>query len=438
MPLLIAAVLIAWGGVAFGSFQYDDFANVLNDPATTGIAPLIDRLAGGIRPLTRLSHALCWWAFGDWAGGWLLFQWLMHAALVAAVLHLTFLRLADRSSAFLAALCFALLPSSAAVIAYVSGRSIGLSTLLIVLALVFHERSIQSGAAVRHRYLALLLFLLACAARETAVIFPVLVLLWEATRPGASLVESGRRSALYFVASLIVAGVLLLCVPRYGELLQFSMEWRSPLASLAQNIGALPATLALAFKPWALSVEHVAPAGTQALIVGAVTLTLMIGTAVWFRGRQPLLSLALLWPIVALLPTHSFIAKLDAVTEGPLYLALIGPSIAASWFMSRWLQLLAHFRVAMLLSAATLAIALCVWRTVVWGNPVLLWQEAVTHVPASARAWTNLGMAHFSAGDYASARQAFATALDLDPTDVRVMLNMEALAAVTPQESERP
>jgi len=100
---LLGGLVVAWGGVMFGSFQYDDFANVLNDPATTDLYALFDRLFGGIRPLTRLSYAVNAALFGDWAGGWLLVQWLVHVANVLMILRLVELRVQERRAGWIGA-----------------------------------------------------------------------------------------------------------------------------------------------------------------------------------------------------------------------------------------------------------------------------------------------------------------------------------------------
>lgn len=383
--LLLLGMAFAWGGVALGSFQYDDFANVLNDPATTELAALTDRLAGGIRPLTRLSYALCAQLFGKWAGGWLLVQLLIHAIAVFGVARLTHLRTGNGTAAMIAAACFAFLPSHATVIAYVSGRSTGFAVALLVGALLSHELAYRSDRRRLRVALAILLFLLACAFKEIAIIFPALVLLWEMTRsPTISMRTCLVRTAPYVFAAIGTAIFLLACVPRYRHLLEFSLGFRSPLASLAHNLASLPATLSLGLRPWALSIEHVAPVGFISLAMGAIALGLMIFVAARLHSRHPLVTLALLWPIVALLPTHSLIAKLDSVTEGPLYLAFVGPAIAFSSYGAHWVR---HPRFAILIRpamAATLlaAIGLCMWRTYVWSDPVRLWQEAVVHAPS--------------------------------------------------------
>lgn len=123
-------VILAWGGVAGGNFQYDNFANVLNDPATTNLSAPLDRVIGGIRPLTRLSYALSFRWSGERAGGWLLMNLCLHAVTVPGIAAILHLRFRNANAAVLVAVIVAAVPSHAIVIAYVSGRSIGLATCL--------------------------------------------------------------------------------------------------------------------------------------------------------------------------------------------------------------------------------------------------------------------------------------------------------------------
>jgi tetratricopeptide (TPR) repeat protein len=161
----------------------------------------------------------------------------------------------------------------------------------------------------------------------------------------------------------------------------------------------------------------------------------MIALGIRLHTKHPWLALALLWPLITLTPTHSVIAKLDSITEGPLYLASIGPCIALGIYAERWLRRASvNVAVPTVLSVAAAAIVLCAWRTIVWSSPVQLWREATLHAPASARAWTNLGMAQLNDGEYEAARRSFNKSLELDSTDVRVMLNLELIAAIHPRE----
>jgi protein O-mannosyl-transferase len=440
-PLVLGAM--AWGAVVLGSFQYDDFANILDDPATTNASALLDRLATGIRPLTRLTYALSAWTFDEWAGGWLLVNVLLHLAVVLGVMSLVRLRTANAMAAMLAGACFALQPAHAAVIAYVTGRSTGLATVFIVAALWMHERNVQvmSDSVCNRRIVcAALLFACACAAKEIALVFPALVLLWELTRSTpVSRAEIAKRVAPYGIMALAAGAFMLLSIPRYQALLEFSLSLRSPAESLAHNLIALPVSVSLWFRPWALAVEHAVPSGPAAHWICGLAIVIALATGLRLRSQRPLVALGLLWPLVALLPTHSIIAKTDAITEGALYLAWIGPSIAIGAGLATGLRgvVVARSTVALAIVFAG-AVALCNWRASVWRDPVALWQEAVADCPASARAWTNLGIAQLAAGHSHAAHASLRAALDLEPNNTQAMFNLEVLAALSVSQRSTP
>ena len=429
---LVGALAIAWGGVAFGSFQYDDFANVLNDPATTDLEALLDRLFGGIRPLTRLSYAVSAALFGEWAGGWLIVQWCVHVAATLLLLKVLELRTNNRRAAFIAAACFALLPSHGATVAYVSGRSIELSTAWLLAALLAHEHAARNtDRRGVFRALAGTCFFVACATRETALIFPLLILAWERTRePIPTWKECFRQARPYLIGAAFMGTIALTVISRYEDLLLFSLGYRSPADSVLHNLFALPATLSLLVRPWSLTVEHVVAIGIFDIALGAGCVLLMIALAMRASRSQPWIALALLWPLIALLPTHSLIAKLDSITEGPLYLACLGPCMACGIYAERWIRRASAVATPTLLAVAGVAVVLCAWRTSVWSNPTELWHEATLNSPASARAWTNLGMAQLNDGDYEAARHSLRKSLELNPTDARALLNLELIAAI--------
>lgn len=431
-PALFAA--IAWGAVVSGSFQYDDFANILQDPASHHWSEFLHRLATGIRPLTRVSYTLSAGLFGEWAGGWLLINLLLHVLTAAGVAKLVQLRTANSRAAAFAGVCFALQPANAAVVAYVSGRSTGLAVALVVAAMLTYERGGKASTLWTT-----ILFLCACACKETALIFPALLLLWERTRPVQGDWKSSlKRVAPYAVASVAMAASLLLFSPRYRELLSFSLSLRSPLDSLEHNLVALPITLTLWFRPWALSVEHDLQVTTTAMLLGSLAVVMMIATAIHQHAHRPFMTLGLLWPLLAMLVSHSFIAKSDPIAEGSLYLAWIGPSIALGEWMARRASV-AHPRYANAVAALVilLGIALCEWRVSVWTHPVTLWKEATLRAPDSARAWINLGVAQLAHGDDELAREALAMALRLDPNNMQARFNLDIVAALAASTKEK-
>jgi hypothetical protein len=414
--LLILAAVAAWAPALAGEFQYDDVRNIVFDPATAGGAALLERLANGFRPLLRLSYVLDHLLWGMTPAGFIATNLFLHAATTLGVAALARRRVAGGEIAAVAAgLIFALQPAHAAVVASASGRSTGLATLLVVLALLAHERGVAGTA--RWRLLSLGAMTLAVLAKETALALPALILLWERTR---AMPTSWRESAQRLAPSCVLAVLLLLAAVTAGsrlrELLGFSLALASPFEALAGHAAALPLSLALWFQPWALAIEHPREFAATTSLAGAGVLLAVATLALALRRRAPLATLALLWPPAALLPTHSVVARLDPIVEKALYPGWVGPSLALAGAV---VALGARLRMpryrAGVAAACALVAALCAWRAAVWADPVALWREASERTPSSARAWSNRALAELAAGHEAAAAHAVARALELDP-----------------------
>lgn len=438
---LTALIGLGWGGVLAGSFQYDDFPNLLNDPATAGGGILLERLIHGVRPLTRLTHVIDNLLWGRWAGGWLLLNFLLHAVTAMGVYSLSRMRGASATLASVAAAVFALQPAHGMTVAYVSGRAAGLMTVLLVAALLAHEHSVRENQARRQARLwrtgAATLFLLACLAKETALCFPLLLVLWEACRvpQRPSWRTLWQRLWPYAVATLVML-VVVLTNQRYEQLMAFSLSLRTPLESLRYNLAALPMTLSLLLRPWELAV--VQPAPMLPSHVGTGLLFAWVGVALALRRRSPWATLGMLWPVIALLPSHSVVAKADAVSESGLYLCWVGPGLAVAlagvkrgWMQGSAMNPARHGWPPAGVSVVLLALALtCAWRTMVWSDPVRLWREAVERLPESARAWNNLGMAYIAHSAVPQARHAFDEALRINPRHAEALRNRQLLELV--------
>jgi protein O-mannosyl-transferase len=424
--LAIAVTALAWGAVPWGAFQFDDFRNVVRDPATTDYTVLLERLPHGLRPLTRLSYFLDAQLYGVQPAGFLSTNLLLHATTVLLVFALARRRL-DSSAALAAALLFAVQPANAEVVAYISGRSTGLMTPLLLGGLLLYDGG--------KRVSALLLFCLACLAKEHALIFPALVLAWELTR------SEPRSGVLRDVAiTIVLAGILavaLLGTDAYRTLLAYSVSERSIGDNVLANARAIPQMVSLWVRPWALSVDHEFDPRLHlgASIAGLALLLAAAAIAFLVRRRRPMLSLAIAWPLIALLPTNSILAKPDLVTEKPLYLAWAGVAIALGAAVPALTGSTAN-RVAQRVLRGVAGLVLCaligasVWRASVWRDPIVLWTDAVAKAPYKSRCWNNFGMANLAAGREPEALAAFERAVLLDPANEYASLNLATARAL--------
>jgi protein O-mannosyl-transferase len=424
--IAIALTAIAWGAVPWGTFQFDDFRNVVRDPATTDVAVLLERLPHGLRPLTRLSYFLDARLYGMQPTGFLSTNLLLHATTVLLVFALARRRL-DTVAALAAALLFAVQPANAEVVAYISGRSTGLMTPLLLGGLLLYDQGKRLGA--------LLLFCLACLAKEHALVFPALVLAWELTRTESR--SGGVRDVVITIVLAGIVAVVLLGTDGYRTLLRDALSDKSIGESLLANARAIPQMLSLWVRPWALSVDHEFDQRLHlgASIVGLTFLLTAAGVVLALHRRRPMLALAIAWPLIALLPTNSILDKPDLVTEKPLYLAWVGVSIALGAAVPALLSIITSrmARRALLGAAGLLLCALVAasaWRVSVWRDPVALWTDAIAKAPHKSRCWNNLGMAYLAAHRQLDAVSAFERAVFLDPANKYAALNLATARAL--------
>lgn len=417
---------MAWGAVIWGAFQYDDYSNVVTDPGTTQWAVLLQRLSTGIRPMTRASYFLDHAVWGMSASGFLLTNLVLHVFTTVGIFHLARSRALSVYASMVAALVFALQPAHAETVAYVSGRSTGLMACLLVWALVAHDR-----AGNRVSWPAIFLFVAACLAKEVALVFPALVLLWEITRSGNSPRAGMRwRGVILYAAVAGIALVVLATSSRFRDLMAYSLALRSPMDNLVIQLRAVPATLVLWFRPDALTVDHsfALEASVAATLAGGFVVAGLIGIAVASYRRTPIVTLAVGWALLALVPTHSVIARLDVVTEKPLYLAWVGSALLAG-AMWGWVATAVeaprhrHALAGALAVMLGIAAVVCVSRIRVWSDDRLLWTEALKQNPTSSRAWNNVGLA-WIADQPELAASAFVKALELDPNNETAAENL--------------
>jgi len=428
--LLVAAVAaVPFAAALAAPFVFDDEGEVVG--SVSPLASFGARLPHLGRPLLKVTYALGAWAHGASPAGFRLVNVALHAASAVLVFVLAERWLLARgraapgparAAAFAGAALWALHPLAAETVTYVSGRSMGLSTALVLaaLALVARDEPPSRGRAAA----AFLLALLAPLAKETALVLPLLLVWWEATLGPRGVPWRDRARRLAPVcAGAAAAAVVLAFLPRHRELLGFSLAVRPPLEAVRGNVQAVPAMLGLWAFPWRLSIDPAKPlewAWTEGpTLLGLAFLGTLAALAVIARRRAPWLAFAIGWTLLAFAPSNSFVWRLDPVGVRPLYLASVGPAILAAALVGAALAVQPRgLGRAALACALTLACALgagLAARNARYGSPVALWEDAVQKAPRNARAKNNLGFAYLAAGRLDDAERLLEAARDADP-----------------------
>lgn len=432
ISILIAAVLAAYANAFTATWQFDDFAAILGNPAAQSLAGWWHALPG-IRPLLKLSYA-----FTHETGGGVIAVHAtniaihaLNACLLWALLRRWLPTLAPSLehpdlAALLAALLFAVHPAATEAVTYASGRSISLAATFCLGALLADDVSRAHPSDRTLAWSGPAAFALALAVRETALVIPVIPLL-RAWATGRSLRAEFRRLRRYALVAAIAA-VAAALTPGYQRFFGASLDARSLVEQamgqlLAHGYLLTQSLLGVCnIDPDLRVPAHVSPA----LIASALLLAVLIATMFSSRRHRPWLAFAIGWYFVLLAPANSLLPRLDLVNDRHLYLAVAGPALALSCVLVGACarpagRLLACASALVLCTAAAFATA---QRNTDYRSEVALWQATVRDSPDKARAWLNLGYAYRLAGDTPQAAAAYRCALALEPDNEQAAINL--------------
>jgi hypothetical protein len=428
--LLCRAVAIAvcafavWVARVQGPYHFDDWVTPVGDPASQSLSAFVEHLGRTLRPLSKLSFALeatLGWA--DQPAMRRVVSVLVHG-LTSGLVFLLAARLgAGLWAAAAASVLFALHPIHAEAVWALAGRGAALGLLFVIAALLAHWRG--------RRWLAAGLLLAACLCRETSV-FGALALgaLELARRTGDTKTLLRRLEPVASVVLVVIAFVLQNA--RYRELIDYSLHGRPQAHSVAGQIEAVPLGLSLHFRLGALSIDHgerlAHSFGAPGFWLGVVTLLGFVALAAWAcLRRRALVAVGAALVLAALIPTQTFVAKLDPLTERPFAAALAGVALLVAAGARAWFRH-ARFRRATVGAFVALALVLghaTLERGELYASDVALFRDAAEKSLVNARPHYNLALALLAEGRAGEAATALERARKIDPFDSE----MRALAA---------
>lgn len=432
--LIFAAVFLAYLNSFRGAFQFDDYNVIVDNGRVHGLAAWLGDL-GGIRPLLKLSYTLNWMAGpGPW--GFHLVNLAIHGANgILAIALLSRLASDEKNSywmALSAALIFVLHPVQTEAVTYICGRSTSLMTLFYFASLVAYLRS-RERASKAWNLFSVLLFLLACLTKETALTLPLALLLLERASGGWKGLKFALRatSAHWILLCILCIGMALHPVQR--ALLATSFSTRSIPMNLLNQIQALGYLLRAWCWPAHLNIDPCLPQAIHLAWPIAVQAALwlgLLGLGLFSLRSRPWLGFGLLWFFLHLIPTNSFIPRLDLVNERQLYLPSLGLALVLASAAKNFIRRADLDRQAVVMGAFLLLTSLgarTLLRNRDYQSEITLWRSSVKEAPQNPRAHNNLGYAYLLQGDKTQARKAFEAALALDPGYVKAKANLDAL-----------
>lgn len=426
--LLFLLILFTYANTFFAPFNFDDEVVILHEIAATG-----DRFYQLYPPVYRHFFYLSLAANYTWGEanplGYHLFNITLHFGTTVLVLFTAFLTLnrgmavgrkdAVSISCFTVFL-FALMPVHSEAVTYISARATSMSAFFYLLSLLFFILGSLKENRFRWRppvyYLfSLFAFFAAVLSKETALTLPAIVLLYDLIFMKGSQ-WSPLKNRVYYYYLPILAGVVFVFILS-PTLLSVILEWlpRLDLKYAASQPLVIFYAIKLLFIPINLTFDYDFNlrffSQGMTLVLG-VTLFLALGLAFLQKMTKGtgLYIFSLLWFLILLSPTNSFLPRTDLLSERNLYLPsfgllLLGATIATGVFKSirDRFPVWRSYGMVFLTTLFILYSALLIQRNSTYRSNILLWEDTVKKSPGKLRALHNLSHFYLTEENYQKA-----------------------------------
>ena len=433
--LLVLLVGVVFANTLLNQFVYDDKVFLVNNQFVKELknTPRFftdprafsgDRDFMIYRPLAALSLSLDHWVWGLRPAGYHLTNIALHAINVLLVYWLVLSLSSMPLAALLSAAIFAIHPAQVETVSWIASRSNLLCAMFLLLALLAYLRNTRQGY-----YWSLLFFILGLLAKETAIIFILLLVLYDYYF--ILKVDKSKAANMWwsYLPVVAISGLyLLLRTLVLGQVHQRGW-WGGSLGytmlTMSKSFYYYMKVLTI---PWVLTVDYVLDIARNIqdpLVLEGLGLGLaIIALALMISHKEKLITFGLFWFLIALLPVSNIIPLEALLAERFLYLPLVGVSIAIAVPLSRRKAVLNSILVIILLAFYMFR---TIQRNMDWRDDHSLWASTVRTSPESPRAHFALGEVQYRKGDYNSAIKEYSAALELNP-DVAELYNVLGLA----------
>ncbi|NUM55902.1 MAG: tetratricopeptide repeat protein [Candidatus Hydrogenedentes bacterium] len=384
---------------------------------------------GNWHPLTWLSHALDWELYGDWAGGHHLTSVGIHA-ITTGLLFVWLIRATGAlwPSAIVVAI-FGWHPLHVESVAWVSERKDVLCAFFFVIGLIAYTEYRRRRSVVWYGAVTASL-VLALLSKPMAVTFPCVLLLIDVWPLCAEGWRGRVLEKLPWFAIAAAHSVVTYVVQQAG---QNTVGLHSvPLHIRLENAAASYGTYAFkTLAPYGLAVHYPYPPQGPALWHWMCGAAFVLGGSILAFAlvrRAPHVFAGWFWFVGMLVPVIGLVqVGTQSHADRYMYLPQIGLAIAVVWSIHALAARSAKWRA---FGAAAAAVALITypmltWQLVpTWKHSFALFRHALDVTENNATAHVNLGVAHYTMGEYDEAAKHTEEALRIRPNEFNALINL--------------
>lgn len=410
------------------SFSWENIKNWFTQNILAGI----NQSSNYYRPFLLFTFTLNYFLGGDNPVGYHLLSNILHLANVVLIFLMLYRALKSRFIAFWASLIWLVHPLQTEAVTYISGRGDPLTAffMLLVIWWSFQKQGFWNWAVF------LFLLVLALLSRETAVIFPFLLMVFYISFLSQDRFLKSLKTAfikaLPYLGIVLVYGVLRLTILNFENTLNFysqpNLYTESFLVRMYTFLNVLWTYARLIILPLGQHMERSVTVYTYfwnlPTVASFLVLLSVLGILRYlYKGSGPFFVIkkgpdpfriwffAVGWFFVNLGMTSGITPINAQLYEHWLYLALLGPLVLAIFYLYGIFKVngkpVKIFIVIILASTSVFFSALSIKRNILWGDPIKFFENILKYEPDSARINNNLGYLYFNQGNKEKAEEYY-------------------------------
>jgi len=459
LPLLLIAFLgiIAYANSINGQFVYDDKGLVrdnvyIRNPSYVSRFFTEDIFAGAgskssfFRPLQMISYMINHSFSGMSVRSYHITNITLHVLVSFCVWWLLSLIFRNGLIPLFSSLLFVVHPVHTEVVSYIAGRADSLSTLFMLLSLIFYVKHVYSRKAL-FLWLMPLFFTFSLLSKESALVLPLFILLCHYALPQPSVEK--RLGKGIFLPVLGIMGVYIL----YRQIFLKALFENIPVDStFFQRIPGFFVAMAnyirLLIFPFGLHMDYEVPlfafSHPKASVGAFLIFCLLAVCAVSLMRKNKVAFFSVAWFFAAILPVSNLYPVNAYMAEHWLYFPSIGFFVLLTsgalafrpWLGKHFGPVLKKAPLVLLISMTCFYLVLTIRQNRHWQTPSAFWEHTSKYSLRNPRVYSNLGIIYAEQARYEKAVLFFKKAIEADPQFEEAYSNLGNIYQVMGKQKE--
>ncbi len=437
--IILAVVTFAvYANSLSNEFVFDDESVVQGDPTITTLSNIPKFFTGELgfhkvigayyRPVVSSTYAIDYsiWQYNPL--GFHLTNVLMHIINVLLFYSLLLLMFEKFQSKYkdyailISVLIFAVHPIHTEVVAWVSGRTDGLSCTFFFAAFIYYLKYSKEPNN-KNLILTLVLYLFSLLAKEMAITLPAVIILYDMIVNRSEIKELLKKRMVMYVSLIVLSGLFMLLrwyalsqvVPRQTY---FYFYGRDTMTAILTMLQTLPLYFRLSIAPYGMLYHYsgylpdIKSITEFAALYSIFFIVILLGAAVYFIKKAPYIAFSIIIFFVTLMPVMNIVPTMNFMADRFLYIPSMFVSVIIASVLFRYFTQ-KNYNVVMVLSGAVLILFsyMTITRNAEWKTNDILFKSAEGR-PGTVT-YINIGNIYANSGNFDVAEVYYRKALDL-------------------------